>query len=408
MKKISLFFILILCYNISHAQTGNIAGKVVDSSEKKILPLATVTVFKAKDTTIVTYRLSGPDGEFKIPNLPLNIPLRVLVTYSGYNAFRKDFILSENNISIRIDSVFLIPTSKQLDEVIVIAERPPVMIKKDTIEFNASAFKTLPNALVEDLLKKLPGVMVDADGNITVNGKVVNRILVDGKTFFGDDPKMATRNLPANIIDKVQVTDDKEELLRNGDNNTNNIGKVVNITLKKGVKKGIFGKMYAGGGTEERFEAGAIANIFRDTLQVSVLGYTNNLNKPGFSYSDLSQTAGLQRNSSVSGSSSTSIWGGNSGGSITINGVNFGGTTSGGIATSKGAGFNINHAPNLKKSFFFQYFYGNVETDKQTISDVKQYNTDTIITNHTDFAAKTAIIFMVKSACARLIAVFAF
>lgn len=378
MKRfIPLYFLIFCCYTVN-AQTGSITGKVTDSISKKILPLATVTVFKAKDTTIITYRLSGPDGEFKIPSLPLDIPLRVMVTYSGFEAFRKDFILSANKSSIRFDSVFLLTTSKQLDEVIVVAERPPVMIKKDTIEFNASAFKTLPNALVEDLLKKLPGVMVDADGNITVNGKTVNRILVDGKTFFGDDPKMATRNLPANIIDKVQVTDDKEELLKNGDNNTNNIGKVVNITLKKGVKKGWFGKMYAGAGTEERFEAGAIANVFRDTLQVSALAYTNNLNRPGFSYSDLSQTAGLQRSSSVSGGSSTSIWNNGNGGSISINGVNFGGTTTG-VATSKGAGFNINHAPNLKKSFFLQYFFGNVQTDKQTLTDIKQYNVDTVI-----------------------------
>ena len=128
---------------------------------------------------------------------------------------------------------------------------------------------------------------------------------------------------------------------------------------------------------------------FRDTLQVSALAYANNLNRPGFSYSDLSQTAGLQRSSSVSGGSSTNISNNGSGGSITINGVNFGGSTNGGIATSKGAGFNINHAPNLKKSFFLQYFYGNVETDKQTVTDVKQYNADTIITNYTGLAATT-------------------
>src|SRR5205085_4718616 len=150
-------------------------------------------------------------------NLPLDVPLRMMVTYSGYEAYRKEFTLTAKNNQLHFDSVLLIPTTKQLDEVMVFAERPPVMIRKDTIEFNASAFKTLPNALVEDLLKKLPGVQVDKDGNINVNGKAVNRILVDGKTFFGDDPKMAIRNLPANAIDKVQVVDDKEELLRNGD-----------------------------------------------------------------------------------------------------------------------------------------------------------------------------------------------
>ncbi|MEI9807160.1 MAG: hypothetical protein WDO16_04320 [Bacteroidota bacterium] len=103
--------------------------------------------------------------------------------------------------------------------------------------------------------------MVDRDGNINVNGKPVNRILVDGKTFFGDDPKMATRNLPANIIDKVQVVDDKEEMMRNGDDNPNNVGKVVNITLKKGIKKGWFGKLYAGAGTNGLYEA-AVLLIF--------------------------------------------------------------------------------------------------------------------------------------------------
>jgi len=382
MKKIaSLFLLFYVCLQAS-AQTGMITGKITDTSAKKILSLATVTVFKARDTSIVTYRLSNDEGEFRVPGLPFETPLRVMVTYSGYMAFRKDFVLSAAHPTIHIDSVRMIPTSSQLDEVTVFAERPPVTIKNDTIEFNASSFKTLPNALVEDLLKKLPGVMVDADGNITVNGKVVNRILVDGKTFFGDDPKMASRNLPANIIDKVQVTDDKEEMLRNGDDNLNNVGKVVNITLKKGVKKGWFGKVYAGLGTNNNYETGGIANIFRDTLQVSVLGYANTLNKPGFSYSDLTQTGGLQRNSSVTGSSSISIWNNGAGTGLSINGVSFGGLTNyGGIATSKGAGINLNHAPNLKESIFAQYFYGNVLVDRQNSNDTKQFNGDTVIGN---------------------------
>jgi hypothetical protein len=267
--------------------------------------------------------------------------------------------------------------------VVVISERPPVSMKHDTIEFNANSFKTLPNALVEDLLKKLPGVSVDADGNITVNGKPVNRILVDGKTFFGNDPKMATRNLPANIIDKVQVTDDKEEQQRNGDDNLTNVGKVVNITLKKGVKKGWFGKVYAGGGGDQRYEAGAIANVFRDTLQVSFLGYANNLNRPGFSYSDLMQTAGLDRTNSNLNSRSTSIWNNGSGSGISINGVNFGGAQSyGGISTSKGLGVNINHAPNAKQSLFAQYFYGNIMIDRTNRNSTEQYNLDSIVTNN--------------------------
>ncbi|MDB5209277.1 MAG: hypothetical protein JWQ30_104 [Sediminibacterium sp.] len=383
MKQVSLLLMIIFSVLAVSGQAGTISGTLTDSAGKS-LAFATVTVFKAKDTVIVTYRLSNPDGDFKVGGLPLDLPLRAIITFSGYQAFRKEFTLTAGNISLNFDTVKMVATSQLLDEVIVISERPPVSMKHDTIEFNATAFKTLPNALVEDLLKKLPGVQVDADGNISVNGKVVNRILVDGKTFFGSDPKMATRNLPANIIDKVQVMDDKEELLRNGDDNLNNVGKVVNITLKKGMKKGWFGKVYAGGGSDERFEGGGIANVFRDTFQVSLLAYTNNLNKPGFGMSDLMQAGGLDRSNSNLNSRSTSIWTNGAGSGISINGVSFGGIQNyGGIATSKGVGFNMNHAPNAKQSLFAQYFYGNILIDRRNETDTKQYTGDTVIGNNT-------------------------
>lgn len=383
MRKICFFFSLIF-FCLYGSSQGVLTGKVADSSSQKPLGLATVTVFKASDTLLVTYRLSTPDGDFKVPGLPLGVNCRVVISFSGYGVFRKEFTLTSAQPTADIGTVYMAPDAKSLDEVLVIAERPPVMVKKDTIEFNASAFKTLPNALVEDLLKKLPGVQVDAEGNIMVNGKPVNRILVDGKVFFGDDPKMATRNLPANIIDKVQVTDDKEELQRNGDDNLNNVGKVVNITLKKGVKKGWFGKLYGGGGTDGRYEAGGIANVFRDTLQVSVLGYINNLNRPGFSYTELMQAGGFQRTRSNTLSNNTSIWTNPSGSGLSLNGVNFGGAQSyGGISTSKGAGFNLNHAPNTKNSFYAQYFYGNVLIDRRIINSMSQFNADTVVNTTT-------------------------
>ncbi|MES2329341.1 MAG: outer membrane beta-barrel protein [Bacteroidota bacterium] len=383
MKQVSLLLMIFFSALAASAQSGTISGKLTDSAGKG-LAFATVTVFKAKDTVIVTYRLSNPDGDFKVGGLPLDLPLRAIITFSGYQAFRKEFTLTAGKSNLIFDTVKMVATSQLLDEVIVVSERPPVSMKHDTIEFNATAFKTLPNALVEDLLKKLPGVQVDADGNISVNGKVVNRILVDGKTFFGSDPKMATRNLPANIIDKVQVMDDKEELLRNGDDNLNNVGKVVNITLKKGMKKGWFGKIYAGGGSDERFEGGGIANVFRDTFQMSLLAYTNNLNKPGFGMSDLMQAGGLDRSNSNLNSRSTSIWTNGAGSGISINGVSFGGIQNyGGIATSKGLGFNMNHAPNAKQSMFAQYFYGNILIDRLNETDTRQYTGDTVINNNT-------------------------
>lgn len=372
------------CFVFSTNAQGTIKGKLTDSASKAPIGLATVTVFKAADTTIITYRLSNPDGEFKVPGLPFNINCRVVITVSGYAAFRREFILKAGEETLDLGNIPLTTSAASLDEVIVFAERPPVIIKKDTVEFNAAAFKTLPNALVEDLLKKLPGVQVDKEGNIVVNGRPVNKITVDGKSFFGDDPKMATRNLPANVIDKIQVTDDKEEMIRNGDDNLNNVGKVVNITLKKGVKKGWFGKLYAGGGTGDLYEAGAIANIYRDTLQVSLLGYMNNLNRPGFSYTELMQAGGMERSRSNSNNSNTTVWRNPNGSGVSINGVSFGGMQNyGGVTTSKGFGVNLNHTPNTKKSFFLQYFRGNINVNRTNITDVSQFNGDTVVTNNT-------------------------
>jgi hypothetical protein len=213
------FIITILCGLLISAGTyaqGSVTGKLVDSITKQPLALGTVSVFKADDTTLITYRMSTPDGYFKIPKLPSGKLLRVIISYSGFSVYRSEFQLQDNEEK-ELGTIIMTPDLKSLEEILVIAERPPVVIKKDTIEFNASAFSTLPTALVEDLLKKLPGVQVDINGNITVNGRKVNRLLVEGKDFFGSDPRMATRNLPANIIDKIQVTDDKDEAELNPD-----------------------------------------------------------------------------------------------------------------------------------------------------------------------------------------------
>ncbi|HEY0060297.1 MAG TPA: carboxypeptidase regulatory-like domain-containing protein, partial [Flavisolibacter sp.] len=294
MKKFfSLTLVLLLAFGGVQAQ-GSIRGKIIDSASKAPLSLATVTVFKAADTALITYRISTPDGEFKVNGLPLNATCRVVISYSGYNVYRHVFTLTGSDV-LDMGTIRMSASSGTLDEVLVIAERPPVSIRKDTIEFNASSFKTLPTALVEDMLKKLPGVQVDADGNITANGKRVNRILVDGKEFFGNDPKMATRNLPANIIDKIQLTEDKDERELNPDKPAGDIGQVINLRLKKAIKKGWFGKAYAGAGTNDRYEAGTILNLFRDTMQLSLIGFSNNLNRSGFGVGDIQSLGGFGR-----------------------------------------------------------------------------------------------------------------
>jgi len=371
MRNIFLLFCFSILSSLLFAQNNKavLSGKLVDTSGKTPLAFATISIFKAKDTSIITYRLSDPAGNFKVTGLPLSIELRAVITSSGFSVYRKEFHFTSSQLNIDIGEIKMEPDIKTLDEILVFSERPPVSVKNDTIEFNASAFKTLPSALVEDLLKKLPGVDVDLDGNITVNNRRVNRILVDGKEFFGGDSKVATRNLPANLVDKVQVTDDKEELARNPETNKSELGQVINLKLKRSIKKGWFGKAYAGaGGNADRahYESGAIINSFRDTFQVSALGYANNINRAGFGFDDLGEIGGFKR----SGYSSASF---GAGGDVSF------GSTGQGIQKSAGAGININHDPKENLNLNFQYFFGQIITDYNSKVNAQQFIADTIL-----------------------------
>ncbi len=213
---------------------------------------------------------------------------------------------------------------------------------------------------------------VDKDGNITVNGRAVNRIMVDGKDFFGGDPKVASRNLPTNIIDKVQVADDKDQLDQNPDINKSQLGQVINLRLKKSIKQGWFGKAYAGAGTDNRYEAGGIVNMFRDTFQISLLGFTNNLNRAGFGISDVMKTGGFGR----AGVNSINI---NSDGGYSLNGVSFGGMGQG-IVKSTGGGININNEFGKNVTLNLQYFYGQNNSRLDQLSNIQQFFGDTALT----------------------------
>jgi hypothetical protein len=366
-------FSLLFFQNSAFSQSSNgvIIGKVQDSTTKKNIPFATITVFNAIDTAIITYRISEPSGVFRIPGLPINTQLRVLISHTGYRVERFDIKLDESKPELNMGTLKLLYDSKNLDEVLVLAERPPVIVRNDTIEFNASSFKTLPNALVEDLLKKLPGVHVDRNGNITYNGVIVNRIQVDGKSFFGNDPKIASRNLPANIIDKVQVVDDAEQLEKNVFLDRARIGKVINLKLKKWVKKGSFGKLYAGIGTDDRYEGGGIYNVFRDTLQVSLIGFSNNINRAGFGIDDVRSIGGFAR-----GGYSSSMMMEN--GSFELDGISFG-ATSEGVQKSTGAGININTEFGKKVSVNWRYFFSQLDANYEQLSNSLQYLNDSII-----------------------------
>lgn len=369
-----LFFILMLLGSFfslnAQDQKGTLRGTLIDSVTSKPLLYATVSVYN--ETTLLGYRLSDEKGEFAMVNLPHATALRFVVTFTGYAIKRQRFTIDKEKSEVQLGKVLMVPSTLNLNEVIVRGERPPIMVSKDTIEFNAAAFKTLPDALVEDLLRKLPGVNVDKDGNIKVNGRSVSTIYVDGKEFFGGDVRIASKNLPSNIIDRVQVMNDTDALRANPLMPEAEIPQVINLKLKPDIKKGAFGKLYAGGGIKDRGEIGALVNVFRDTTQISLIGYGNNLNKASFAFTDLRSIGGFGR----------SGWGnanGNGMGGLSIDKVSFGGFGNG-LMESAGGGANFNTIIDKKVQFSFNYFYGTVKSDYDELRNVQQRYKDTLLT----------------------------
>ncbi|MBA4057707.1 MAG: TonB-dependent receptor, partial [Marivirga sp.] len=260
--------------------------------------------------------------------------------------------------------------SKMLDEVLIESQRAPVTVKKDTIEFNAEAFKSIKeNAVVEDLLKRLPGVEVDADGTIRAQGEQVKRVTVDGKNFFGSDPKLATRNLPADAIDKVQVFDKKSDQATFSGIDDGQREKTINLELKEEKRNGAFGNILAGVGTDNRYQGKANINRFKKGQQFSFLGMANNTNDQGFSIDDyLSFTGGAQQMMGGGGAVRVEFNNNNQ------NGVplNFGGRNSG-LMSNYAGGLNFNNEFNKKTELNASYFYNYLDHDLTETTDRINY-----------------------------------
>lgn len=356
MKTIFLSLILLCLFSKAFAQKATIKGKVTDSLNKQALELSTVAVVDLKDTSLIAYTLSKKKGDFELQRLPVDKQVRLVISYAGYQSYIHNFNFKKGDI-VDLGNVTL--SSKMLKEVVVRAERVPVKVKKDTIEFDAAAFKTRPNAAVEELLKKLPGVQIDGDGTITVNGKQVSKLLIDGKQFFGSDPKIATKNLDAAIVAQVQVYDDRENDPDHLVSETQ-VQKIINIKLKKAIKKSIFGKVFGGVGSRDRYEAGGLFNMFRDTLQVSIIGLSNNLNHTAFSRDELNAEGGFDR----------------SGGNTSFNG---GRNWGGGIEKITSGGFNLNQNYGEKLKLNLQYFYTQRNNKIESANFQQQFLKDTTL-----------------------------
>lgn len=250
---------------------GSVKGLLKDTVHNYTVKSATVSVYRS-DSTLVNYQLSNNYGEFSFNNLPLNSKYYIEVSHISYQLLRQNFTLSTTQSAVALKVLIVKPMVVTLNEVKI--SIPPIQMNGDTLEFNAAAFKLDSNAVVEDLLKKIPNVTLWGDGQITVNGREVKSLLVNGKEFFGGDFKMATQNIAKNALEKVQVYN-----VQRDKNNPLDSTLTVNLKLKKGKDTGYFGKIGGGYGTTERFEADGNINRFTPKLQISLVAAGNNTNK---------------------------------------------------------------------------------------------------------------------------------
>ena len=286
MKKVFSLYLSMMIWAAASAQkiTGSIKGFITDSTAHALND-ATVSIITAKDSSLISFTLSSNSGYFEIKNI-VDGDYIVLVSYEGFFPLRKPFTISPASQHINLGDVKMVQDIQMLGGVVVKSD-VPIQVKGDTIAYNAASFKVLnPNGTAEDLLKKLPGVQVERDGTIKAQGETVNKIYVDGKEFFGSDPKMATKNLTADMIDKVETYDDMSEQSKFSGVDDGSRSRVMNFKLKKDKKKGMFGRASAGYGTDDRYTGSASANYFKGATKLSLVARTNNTNNIGFSNND--------------------------------------------------------------------------------------------------------------------------
>lgn len=390
MRKLIVAILFFVSPFLLQAQkSASIRGAVYDSVAKKTLSYATVSLVNAKDSSLVSFVRADSTGKFYFNQLAKG-KYTLSASYVGFVPLWLTVTVKENE-ALQLGYVNLTNLS-DASSVTVYAKRPPVVINNDTIEFNTENFKTQPNAVVEDLLKKMPGVTVDDDGTIKVNGQTVNKVLVNGKEFFTGDIKMATKNLDADAIDKIQVFDKKSDQSEFTGVDDGNTTKTINLKLKKDRLKSVFGKVAGGTNFSDRFETQANVNRFSNEQQLSFIGMGNNTNKQGFSIGDVLNFTGELSKAMKNGGGSIRISSGGSGpdnAGLPTTGM---GQNQQGIANTYAGGLNFNDTWNKKTDFNGSATGSNIHLN--TDKDVnRQYN---LTGNNYNYASTTNSVSDIK------------
>lgn len=292
MKRFSKIFLAFLLFPaLGWAQNFTISGTVKDTTNNEAVVSALVRLQNPKDTTIVFSGVTDIDGKFSIAtNQGKSFVLHIRTLGYKNKSLR---VFAENGTNLGV--IYVAPDKEVLKEIQVTGVAQRAVQKGDTTQFIADAFKTNPDANAEDLIKKMPGVVVQ-NGQVTAQGEQVKRVLVDGKPFFGDDPQTALKNLPANAIEKIEVFDRKSDQSKFTGFNDGDDEKTINIITRPAFKNGTFGRAFAGYGTDDRYNAGGNINNFKGNKRFSLVAMSNNINEQNFGNQDLLGVVGTSGN----------------------------------------------------------------------------------------------------------------
>ena len=367
LRSVLLVLIFSLSAVIAKSQDISLKGKLSDKESKGPIEGATIVLTGSKDSLNPKTVLSDAKGNFEIKNLVAD-KYRLVTSIIGYDIIIQNInIQASNKTALQFT---LSKMAKDLGEVVVTAKKPVVVQRGDTLEFNASELKVNPDATAEDMIKKLPGVVIDKNGAVTTMGEQVRKVTVDGRDFFGDDATAALRNLPSSVIDKIQVFDrlsDQAQLTGFDDGNST---KSINIVTKAGMRNGQFGRIYAGAGTEGTYNAGGNVSMFKNNLRLTFVGLTNNVNQQNFASEDL-----LGISSSGGGGRSGGGRGGGAGGfGGSNNSFNVGAQN--GISKTNSFGLNYSDLWGKKVDVSGSYFFNNSNANNNQTS-----NTETFLTS---------------------------
>ncbi|MEJ7626686.1 MAG: TonB-dependent receptor [Ferruginibacter sp.] len=367
MKQIIITAVLVLFLNTaSFAQTGNIKGIVVDNTDTLALPGATVSLLLQADSSLVKTTTTLKDGTFNFTEIATDSFI-VTVTSVGYQQYISFINISgsERNLG----SLKLYKQGKDLSVVTIVSKASPVIQRGDTSQFSASQFKVNPDATTEDLIKKMPGITVDKDGTVTAQGEQVRKVTVDGRDFFGDDASAALKNLPSEVVDKIQVFDrlsDQAQLTGFDDGNSQ---KSINIVTKSGIKNGQFGRAFAGYGTDERYAAGGNISFFKKNRRFSLVGNFNNINQQNFASQDL---LGLTSSANRGGGGQRGGGGGGRPGGGGSDNFNVGQAS--GISKTNAFGINFSNQWSPKMTIAGSYFFNNSKNNNESIINTETFS----------------------------------